>query len=213
MACNQAFATSFRRDIATVRSTLYLFGFQLHREGQPPIYVHPFNAHEFYGDIVWLMDRWRIGCRGIAPPPFPRGIQTRQEAQVALDDLHRYLDKHFEPVPHEQPDEEAPHIWPWVAPVGAEPETPEGKEPEGKRREGKRREGKKSKRTKRAAELLCALFETDSTWISRTQVDQAGELDVHPSTISRAFRDPEYGPRLCELCQQHGVKPPTTEQI
>jgi hypothetical protein len=68
-------------------------------------------------------------------------------------------------------------------------------------------------RKKRVAELLLALLEGDRTNMSKSQTELAAILQCHPSSISRAFADEDYGPRLRSLYQEHALEPPTADQI
>jgi hypothetical protein len=69
------------------------------------------------------------------------------------------------------------------------------------------------KRTKRIPALLLALLEGDRIHLGKSQGALAVLLECHPTSISRAFADRDYGHRLRDLYKDHGSKPPTAEQI
>jgi hypothetical protein len=72
---------------------------------------------------------------------------------------------------------------------------------------------RRRKRAARIPQLLIALLEDDRRKAHLDGDKLAHELHCHPSSISRAFRHPEYGPRLSRLYNDLGAKPPTIGQI
>jgi hypothetical protein len=68
-------------------------------------------------------------------------------------------------------------------------------------------------RRKRIPELLLALLEDDHTHMGKSQTKLADILQCNPSSISRAFSDEEYGPRLLALYEEYRLEPPTADQI
>ena len=71
---------------------------------------------------------------------------------------------------------------------------------------------RKRKRTPRIAILLLDLL-NDRTNANKTMTELAEILKCEPSTVSRAFKHPEYGPRIKAKYDEYRIKPPTIDQI
>jgi hypothetical protein len=79
--------------------------------------------------------------------------------------------------------------------------------------EQRRNPGAKQTRNRKnkTAELLLAMLEDDHTLMNLSRKELADRLRRDPSTITRAFQHPRYGPKLAELYRDYGATLPTSE--
>jgi hypothetical protein len=69
----------------------------------------------------------------------------------------------------------------------------------------------KRNRGKKTAALLFAVLEDDHELMKKSRVELADFLKRNPGTISRAFRDPVYGPKLRALYAENGATLPVSD--